>query len=281
MFMQLELLYPLLVLEQLKEKQLTSLGQKLKSILKEKLKKEKISTKELEQQAEAKAKEEIGGDIWSNGESEVRILKDFTNSDKVHVLELKNLKDGSIFSEGKTDFFKGRRNESGERISKPYKRLSIAGEPLSFKKNATGTEITNTLKNKIFGLKKKLNISDVEFKNMVDNLLGTKNSKAEYDGARLKSGMSKKEFDTQLHNRLLNDLTIKDRAASIKKDIVKLGGNEVYYLDSPLKENYPRVFKALQRIGAGMETAKFQLSKHPIGRKMASRMINTDAVLAL
>ena len=149
---------------------------------------------------------------------------------------------------------------------------------MSFKKkNATGTDITNTLKNKIFGLKKKLNISDVEFKNMVDNLLGTKNSKAEYDGARLKSGMSKKEFDTQLHNRLLNDLTIKDRAASIKKDIVKLGGNEVYYLDSPLKENYPRVFKALQRIGAGMETAKFQLSKHPIGRKMASRMINTDA----
>lgn len=268
---------PLAGIGAIKRKTINEPWAKTKKYIKGEVKKRKISTKELEQQAEAKAKEEIGGDIWSNGESEVRILKDFTNSDKVHVLELKNLKDGSIFSEGKTDFFKGRRNESGERISKPYKRLSIAGEPLSFKKNATGTDITNTLKNKIFGLKKKLNISDVEFKNMVDNLLGTKNSKAEYDGARLKSGMSKKEFDTQLHNRLLNDLTIKDRAASIKKDIVKLGGNEVYYLDSPLKENYPRVFKALQRIGAGMETAKFQLSKHPIGRKMASRMINTDA----
>ncbi len=89
--------------------------------------------------------------------------------------------------------------------------------------------------------------------------------------------MSKKEFDTQLHNKLLNDLTVKDRAASIKKDIVKLGGNEVYYLDSQLKENYPKIYEALQRIGAGVETAQFQLSKHPIGRKMSKLLINTDA----
>lgn len=261
----------------LKKKAINEPWAKTKNYIKGEVKKRTLSIEELQKQAESKAQQEIGGDIWSNGESEVKILKDFTNSDKIHVLELKNLKDGSVFSEGKTDFFKGRKNEAGERISKPYKRLSVAGEPLSFKKNATGTDITNTLKKKIFGLKKRLKISDVEFKNMVDDMLGTKDSKAEYDGKRLKSGLSKKEFDTQLHNRLLNDLTVKERAAAIKKDIVKLGGNEVYYLDSPLKENYPKIYKALQRVGAGVETAKFQLSKHPIGRKMASRMINTDA----
>jgi hypothetical protein len=249
----------------------------VKKYVKGEVKKRKLSVGELEKQAKAKAREEVSGDIWSNGENEVKILKDFTNSDKIHVLELQKVSDGSVFSEGKVDFFKGRRNEAGERTSKPYKRLSIAGEPLHFKKDASGKDIKNTLRGKIFQLKKKLGVSDVEFKNMVDDMLGTKDSKAEYDGKRIKSGLSKKEFDTQLHNKLLNDLTVKDRAASIKKDIVKLGGNEVYYLDSQLKENYPKIYKALQRVGAGVETAQFQLSKHPIGRKVAKLLINTDA----
>ena len=261
----------------LKKKAINQPWAKTKKYIKGEVKKRELSIEELEKQARAKAREEVSGDIWSNGENEVRILKDFTNSDKINVLELQRVNDGFVFSEGKVDFFKGRRNEANERISKPYKRLSIAGEPLHFKKDASGKDIKNTLRGKIFQLKKKLGVSDVEFKNMVDEMLGTKDSKAEYDGKRLKSGLSKKEFDTQLHNKLLNDLTVKDRAASIKKEIVKLGGNEVYYLDSQLKENYPRVYKALQRIGAGVETAQFQLSKHPIGRKMSKLLINTDA----
>ena len=51
----------------------------------------------------------------------------------------------------------------------------------------------------------------------------------------------------------------------------------MYYHHSALKENHPKVYKALQRIAAVGQSAQFQLQKHPIGRKMAKLMINTDA----
>ena len=250
----------------------------IKKYVKGEVKKRQLTPEELQKQAEAAAKEDIGKDIWSDGEREVVITKDFTNSDKVHVLELKDIKTGEKFPEGKNDFFLGRRNEAGNRISKPYKRLSIAGKTLKYKKDPSPRDMRNVFKGQIFQLKKQLGISDAELKNKVDKLLGVEKSKAEYDkSGRLKSGMSKKEFDTQMHHMLLEELTVRNKSASIKKKIAKLGGNEVYYHESALKENYPRIYKALQRIAAVGETAQFQLSRHPIGRKVAKLMINTDA----
>ena len=241
------------------------------------VKKRKLSATELQEQAEATAKEQIGKDVWSNGERDVIITKNFTNSDKVNVLEIKDIKTGQISNEGKNDFFLGRRNEGNERISKPFKRMTIAGKSLKYGKKDSVEDIQSFFKGKIFALKDKLKVSDVEFKNIVDGLLGTKDSKAEYSGERLKSGMSKKEFDTQMHHQLINDLTVRNKTEGIKKEIVKLGGNEVYYHRSALKENHPKVYKALQRIAAVGQSAQFQLQKHPIGRKMAKLMINTDA----
>lgn len=245
--------------------------------IKGEVKKRKLSTTELQEQAEATVRDEIGKDVWSNGEREVIITKDFKNSDKINVLEIKDIKTNEVLQEGKNDFFLGRRNESNERISKPFKRMTIAGKSLKYGKKDSVEDVQGFFKSKIFGLKKSLKVSDSEFKNMVDKLLGTKDSKPEYDGERLKSGMSKKEFDTQMHHQLVNDLTIRSKTESIKKEIIKLGGNEVYYHHSALKENYPKIYKALQRVAAVGQSAQFQLQKHPIGRKMAKVMINTDA----
>ena len=241
------------------------------------VKKRQLSATELQEQAEATAREQIGKDVWSNGERDVIITKDFTNSDKVNVLEIKDIKTGQISQEGKNDFFLGRRNEGGDRISKPFKRMTLAGKTLKYGGKESVKDIQSFFKGKIFALKDKLKISDVEFKNIVDGLLGTKDSKAEYSGERLKSGMSKKEFDTQMHHQLINDLTVRNKTEGIKKEIVKLGGNEVYYHHSALKENHPKVYKALQRVAAVGQSAQFQLQKHPIGRKMAKLMINADA----
>ena len=257
----------------------------LKKYVKGEVKKRQLTPEELQKQAEAAAKEDIGKDIWSDGEREVVITKDFTNSDKVHVLDTKIIKDssgkyqeGEALQIGKNDFFLGAKNEAGNPISKPFKRLSIAGEPLKYRGKDSPKNMSNVFKGKIFQLKQALGISDVELKNKVDKLLGVEKSKAEYDkSGRLKSGMSKKEFDTQMHHMLLEELTVRNKAASIKKKIAKLGGNEIYYHESALKENYPRIYKALQRIAAVGETAQFQLSRHPIGRKVAKLMINTDA----
>jgi len=248
------------------------------------VKKRKLTTGELQREAEAKVREEVGKDIWSDGEREVIITKDFTNSDRVHVLNTKVIKDstgkhkeGESLPIGKSDFFLGAKNEGGELISKPFKRMTIAGKPLKYGKKDSPKDVRSFLKSKIFGLKNKLNVSDIELKNMVDKLLKTEGSESVYQGERLKSGMSKKEFDTQMHHQLLNDLTIRRKTEGIKKEIVKLGGNEVYYHESALKENHPRIYKALQRVAAIGESAQFQLQRHPIGRKMASLMINTDS----
>lgn len=256
----------------------------VKKYVKGEVKKRKLTPDELQREAEARAREEIGKDIWSDGEREVIITKDFTNSDRVHVLNTKVIKDstgkhkeGESLPIGKSDFFLGAKNEGGELISKPFKRMTIAGKPLKYGKKDSPKDVRSFLKSKIFGLKNKLNVSDIELKNMVDKLLKTEGSESVYQGGRLKSGMSKKEFDTQMHHQLLNDLTVRRKTEGIKKEIVKLGGNEVYYHESALKENHPRIYKALQRVAAVGQSAQFQLQKHPIGRKMASLMINTDA----
>jgi len=249
----------------------------VKKYVKGEVKKRELTPGELQKEAEARVKEDIGKDIWSNGEREVIITKDFTNSDKINVLSLKDVKTGEVFSEGRTDFFVGRKNELGEKISKPFKRLTIAGKPLAYGKKETPRDIQNFFRGKIFGLKKGLKISDEKLKNMVDKLLNTEGSKAEYEGKRLKSGMSKKEFDTQMHHQLYNDLTVRRKADEVKNKIVKMGGNEIYYHESALKTNHPKTYNALQRISAVGESAQFQLQRHPIGRKMARLLINTDA----
>jgi|TARA_R100000093_G_scaffold8101_1_gene5812 hypothetical protein len=238
------------------------------------VKKRQLSVEELQKQSEAEAKSEIGKDIWSDGEREVTIVRDFTNSSKVGVVELKDIKTGEKFQLGRNDFFLGARDEAGTRVTKAYQRLKVAGESLQYKEGMTDKEIDYVVQQRTFGLKDKAGLSDIEFKNMVDDALG-RVQKPKYDGKRLKSGWNK--LDTQKKHILLDRLAVREKTAAIKQKIVKLGGNEVYYHVSPLKENFPRIYKALQRIGAGVQTAQFQLSQHPIGRHMSKLMINTDA----
>ena len=267
---------PLAGIGALKKKAINQPWGKFKKYVKGEVKKRKLTGEELTRQSELQAKQEIGKDIWSNGEKDVVITKDFTNSDKVNVLELRDIKTGEILQEGKSDFFLGRRNDTGNRISKPFQRLTVAGEPVKYGGKDSPSDVKKIFKGKIYKLAKELNVSDVELKNMVDDLLG-KTQKVEYDGKRMRSGMRKEEFDTQLHHRLLNDLTVKSRIEPIKKEIGKLGGNEVYYEVNKFKTDWPKVYKALQRVGAGLQSAQFQLQKHPVGRQMAKLMINTDA----
>jgi len=239
------------------------------------IKKRQLSTKELQDIAEAKAQAEIGRDIWSDGERDVIITKDWTNSNKLHTLDLKDVKTGETFPLGKTDFFIGARNEAGNRISKPFQRLSIAGEPLKYKE---GINPSHVIQKRTFGLKDKLNVPHEEFKNMVDEVLGrTQKTRLDKNG-RVKSGWDK--LDTQQQHMLLQKMAAKKSMRKMAKQMAKLGENEVYYQEYPLEKTYPKVHKTLQKIaaiGKAYKTAGGWLARHPVGQSSAKMMINAQS----
>ena len=128
--------------------------------------------------------------------------------------------------------------------------------------------------NKTQGLRKKLKLSPEEFKNMVDDVIG-KVQEPKFENGKLKSGLS--GLDKQGKHKVLENLIIKDKMKEVRKQMVKLGENETYYLDSALKNNHPKVYKGLQRIAAMGRTVSGQLGRHPVGQKSAKMMINSDA----
>ena len=244
---------------------------KMKKYIGGDIKKRKMDAGEIEREAMFRAKEQVGKDWWTDGERDVIINKDWTNSDKTSVLELMDTKSGEVFQMGKGDFFIGARNEAGDRVSTPFTRRSIAGEPLRYKEGVNPDKVVN---DRAHGLRNKLKLTPEEFKNMVDDVMGAI-QEPKFEGGRLKSGFG--NLNKQGKHKVLENLATKQKMNEIKKQMVELGENETYYLDSALKNNHPKVYKALQRVAAVGRTAKGQMGKHPVGQSSAKMMINSDS----
>jgi hypothetical protein len=202
------------------------------------IKKRKMGSDQLKNEAEARVRDEIGSDIWTDGNVDVIITKDWSAKDRRTVLNLKNVdKDspnyGETFPMGKRDFFSGIKNDAGEIINNPFRRRSIAGERIKYKE---GVDPDSAVLNRIHGLKKELKVSDTELKNMVDAELGV-TQELKYDGKRLKSGLG--EADKIVKHKILENLVAKQKIGVVRDKMVKLGENETYYLDSQLQKNYP------------------------------------------
>tara|TARA_R110002012_G_scaffold45184_4_gene120289 strand:- start:558 stop:4466 length:3909 start_codon:yes stop_codon:yes gene_type:complete len=244
----------------------------IKNYIEGDVKKRQMSSDRLNKEAEARTRDEIGSDIWTDGKTDVIITKDWSTKDRRTVLNLKDTKSGETFPMGKNDFFFGSKNQNGDVISKPFRRRAIAGEKLKYKK---GVDPDNIVLNRIFGLKKKFKVSDDALKNMVDAELG-RTQEPKYDSKkRLKSGLG--EADSLVKHKVLENLVAKQKIGEVRNKMVELGQNEVYYLDSQLKNNYPKVYENYQRIASSWKTSKTQMSKHPVGRRAAKLMINTDS----
>mgnify|MGYP003646729867 CR=1 FL=1 len=156
----------------------------IKNYIEGDVKKRQMSSDRLNKEAEARTRDEIGSDIWTDGKTDVIITKDWSTKDRRTVLNLKDTKSGETFPMGKNDFFFGSKNQNGDVISKPFRRRAIAGEKLKYKK---GVDPDNIVLNRIFGLKKKFKVSDDALKNMVDAELG-RTQEPKYDSKkRLKS----------------------------------------------------------------------------------------------
>ena len=244
----------------------------LKNYIEGDVKKRKMSSDRLTKEGEARTRDEIGSDIWTDGKTDVIITKDWSTKDRRTVLNLKDTKSGETFPMGKNDFFFGSKNQNGDVISNPFKRRTIAGKKIKYKK---GVNPDSIVLNRIFGLKKNLKVSDDALKNMVDAELG-KTQEPKYDSKkRLKSGLG--EADSLVKHKVLENLVAKQKIGEVKNKMVELGQNEVYYLDSQLKNNYPKVYEHYQRIASSWRTSKTQMSKHPVGRRAAKLMVNTDS----
>ena len=248
----------------------------LKNYIEGDVKKRKMGSDQLKNEAESRVRDEIGSDIWTDGKTDVIITKDWSAKDKRTVLNLKNVdKDspnyGETFPMGKRDFFSGIKNDAGEIINSPFRRRTIAGEKIKYKE---GVKPDNIVLNRIYGLKKKFKVSDTELKNMVDAELGI-TQELKYDGKRLKSGLG--GADKIVKHKVLENLVAKQKIGEVRKKMVELGENETYYLDSQLQKNYPKVYQQYQRIASGWRTAKTQLSQHPVGQAASKLMINTDS----
>ena len=102
-------------------------------------------------EADVQAVRERGKEVWSDGKKNVRILTDYTIKERgTQKFVLKNLGSKKTFNMPKQEFFK------------QYRRT----------KDRFGENIDSKIQDRIFGLKDKLGLSDIEFKERVDTVLG-------------------------------------------------------------------------------------------------------------
>ena len=104
-----------------------------------------------ESQAKAEAKENRGSEEWSDGKKNVRILTDYTGKErKQQQFVVEDVNSKKTFNIPKDKFFKS------------FNRI----------KDNFGDNIELKTRKRIFGLKKSLGLSDIEFKDLVDVALG-------------------------------------------------------------------------------------------------------------
>ena len=122
-----------------------------KTYIKDSIRQKKLR-ESAEFEADAQAVRERGKEVWSDGKKNVRILTDYTIKERgAQKFVLKNLGSNKTFNMPKQEFFK------------QYRRTS----------DRFGENIDSKIQGRIFKLKDKLGLSDIEFKERVDTALGT------------------------------------------------------------------------------------------------------------
>tara|TARA_R100000995_G_C3484316_1_gene126214 strand:+ start:2862 stop:6578 length:3717 start_codon:yes stop_codon:yes gene_type:complete len=193
--------------------------------------------KNLRESAEAQAKEEArrdrGAEEWSDGKKNVRILTDYTGKERnQQQFVVEDVSTNKTFNIPKKNFF----------------------QSFSRTKDRLGDNIELKTRKRIFGLKKSLNITDVEFKQLIDVASGQK------DPFPLRKKKGKSGYHSNYNElktpeqryRLLNQLESSKRTNEILAEW-KASGIEIRDVSgtSLLKKALPpSIYESLQATGA-------------------------------
>tara|TARA_R100001086_G_C11847025_1_gene260416 strand:- start:285 stop:4046 length:3762 start_codon:yes stop_codon:yes gene_type:complete len=218
--------------------------------------------KEAEQNASRKRLQET----WTNGKKEVKILSDWQgdHARDTHI-KIQDIKTNEISQINRKEFF-----QTGN-----YRRA----------KDSFGNDFATGIRKKIFGLKSKLNISDKDFKEMVDKASGKEYSLK-------KSGKKSRQYRTNYQvlnnegrNKLLISLETKQKTNQVISDYNK-SGIEVNNTTggSLLKQSIPeRFYNAITgRVKAAAKKAEFtylpvdKVIDNPIGRRIIKTINDLD-----
>jgi len=222
-----------------------------------------IRQRELRQSAEAEAKVSAkrarGEETWTDGDKSVRILTDWTGRErKEPTFSLENIETKKTFNMPKKDFFN------------QYTRA----------KDNFGQDVNLQTRKRIFGLKKELGLSDVDFKEAVDRAAFGKNAEEAFPLSKRKgkkgyhSNYDKLTSQEQRY-RLLMELQTKKKVGEIL-DGYKQAGIEVKDMSrtSLMKKALPpAVYDVLQGVKKQIMPEVYRLTD-PIAQS-AKRLLDT------
>ena len=177
-----------------------------KDIMTEAVKQEQLRSS-AEFEAKAEATRQRGQEQWSDGQKKVRILTDYTNKEsKEQKFVLENLETKTSFKMPKEEFFK------------QYTRTT----------DKFGKNVNTAIQRRIWGLKGKIGLDDIEFKEAVDRAAFGKNSEESFP---LKKREGKKGYHSNYNElktqeqkyRLLMELEASQKVGEILDGYKKAG----------------------------------------------------------
>ena len=219
-----------------------------------------------EQEAKTSARNRVAQETWQDnaGQKTVRILTDWTGKErKQPMFKVEDVSNNKTFNIPKKDFFKNYTRETDK----------------------FGVNIPTAMRKRSFGLKKELDLSDLDYKQAIDKAAFGKDSTKSFDLIEKKSGFRSnyQKLSRAGKYRLLEDLrrrkTTNDILKRYKKDAIEVP--EVSAKSLVQKVLPTPIYEAFLGVKKEIIPTKYRLT-HPIavtGRRLIENMNSRNATL--